>query len=181
MANRGLYEYEILPDADNTVALTLLRSVGEMGDWGYFPAPKAQMIGTWTAGYELFFFEPESCEDACTLGYQYQNPLVAAQTGIHAGNMKAVDSLFSWKGKGLNLTGFKMAENGTDVIVRFVNYSDEQTVLKIEKKDWITGIYRSNVVEKTGENLEELGDDTYETEIRPHEIATFGIRKCCQK
>lgn len=33
IGNYGLNEYEILPDT-NTIAITLLRSVGEMGDWG---------------------------------------------------------------------------------------------------------------------------------------------------
>ena len=40
VANRGLYEYEVLADEENAIAVTLLRSVAEMGDWGYFPTPK---------------------------------------------------------------------------------------------------------------------------------------------
>ena len=38
VANIGLYEYEMLPDMNNTLAITLLRATGEMGDWGVFPA-----------------------------------------------------------------------------------------------------------------------------------------------
>ena len=35
--NEGLNEYEVL--ADGTIAVTLIRCVGELGDWGYFATP----------------------------------------------------------------------------------------------------------------------------------------------
>ena len=38
--NEGLNEYEVL--ADGTIAVTLIRCVGELGDWGYFATPEAQ-------------------------------------------------------------------------------------------------------------------------------------------
>ncbi len=177
IANRGIYEYEILPDEKNTIALTLLRSVGEMGDWGYFPTPKAQMIGTWTAEYEIVPFEAAEYDEACVLGYQYQNPLLAAQTGIHAGTMKMADGFFAWEGSGFNLTGFKMAENGKDVMVRLVNNHSTSEVLKVKKQPWMKGIYRSNVIEETGECLEETENYDYEIDIRPYEIVTIGMNR----
>ncbi len=176
IANRGLYEYEILPYQKNAIAVTLLRSVGEMGDWGYFPAPKAQMIGTWTAEYKIIPFETEEFDRACVLGYQYQNPLMMAQTGIHAGTMPAEEGFFTWEGEGLNLTGFKLAENGEDVMVRFVNNRAVPVVLKVEKNVWIKEIYRSNVIEEVGANLAEI-ENCCQMEIHPYEIATIGIRK----
>ena len=44
VATDGLQEYEILP-ADGTIAVTVLRSIAELGDWGYFPTPEAQCLG----------------------------------------------------------------------------------------------------------------------------------------
>lgn len=41
IATNGLHEYEV---GDNYVDITLLRAVGELGDWGYFPTPEAQCI-----------------------------------------------------------------------------------------------------------------------------------------
>ena len=38
VANKGLHEYEIL--GDDTIAVTILRASGELGDWGYFPTPE---------------------------------------------------------------------------------------------------------------------------------------------
>lgn len=52
IGNYGLNEYEILPD-NNTIAITLLRSVGEMGDWGYFPTPEAQCLGQHSLSYSF--------------------------------------------------------------------------------------------------------------------------------
>ncbi|MGL5506958.1 MAG: alpha-mannosidase, partial [Paraclostridium sp.] len=45
IANKGLNEYEILNDNRNTIAVTLLRSVRELGDWGVFETPEAQCLG----------------------------------------------------------------------------------------------------------------------------------------
>ncbi|MNW57284.1 Mannosylglycerate hydrolase [compost metagenome] len=35
VVNLGLNEYEMLRNRRNTIAITLLRSVGELGDWGW--------------------------------------------------------------------------------------------------------------------------------------------------
>ncbi len=42
IATNGLHEYEI--DKANNVYITLVRSVGELGDWGHFPTPEAQVL-----------------------------------------------------------------------------------------------------------------------------------------
>ncbi|MBG4115652.1 alpha-mannosidase, partial [Pseudomonas aeruginosa] len=49
--NEGLNEYEVL--ADGTIAVTLIRCVGELGDWGYFATPEAQCQGEYTFKYGL--------------------------------------------------------------------------------------------------------------------------------
>ncbi len=41
IGTNGLHEYEMI---DNNVAITLIRSVGELGDWGHFPTPQAQCL-----------------------------------------------------------------------------------------------------------------------------------------
>ena len=72
VANRGLYEYEILEDQGNAVAVTLLRCVAEMGDWGYFPTPKAQQIGTFCLEFEVVPFAAGETGDAFREGYAFQ-------------------------------------------------------------------------------------------------------------
>lgn len=50
-ANLGLNKYKVLRDGRNTI--TLLRSVGQLGDRGLLPAPEAQCLGVHTARMEL--------------------------------------------------------------------------------------------------------------------------------
>ena len=82
VANRGLYEYEVLADEENAIAVTLLRSVAEMGDWGYFPTPKAQQIGTFTLEFEVVPYAAGKTGEAFTEGYAFQHVLTAAQAGL---------------------------------------------------------------------------------------------------
>ncbi|MBQ8640251.1 MAG: alpha-mannosidase [Lachnospiraceae bacterium] len=176
VANFGLYEYEILPDPKNTIAVTLLRAVGEMGDWGVFPTPDAQLQGTYTLNYEIVPYQTSERSAAMTEGYQFQAAMQAGQIGLHAGSLPMTKGFLTWEGEGLNLTGFKKAEKSDDIMVRFVNNSRETVVLKLAPQDWFDGAYKSSVIEAEGEALSE-SNGLYELEIRPFEIATVGLRR----
>ena len=187
VANRGLYEYEILPDEENTIALTLLRSVAEMGDWGYFPTPQAQMQGSYTLEYAIFPYEPEMCAEAFALGYGYQHDLAGVQLGMNreketiftpqaqSGILPIRKSFFEWKGNGLNLTAFKKGANSEDIFVRFVNTLERNATLTIKKADWMKGIYQSSVIEEKKETIDEE-NGVFSVVIKPYQIATFGLQ-----
>ena len=187
VANRGLYEYEILPDEENTIALTLLRSVAEMGDWGYFPTPQAQMQGSYTVEYAIFPYEPEMCAEAFALGYGYQHDLAGVQLGMNreketiftpqaqSGILPIRKSFFEWKGNGLNLTAFKKGANSEDIFVRFVNTLETDVKLTIKKADWMKGIYQSSVIEEKKETIDEE-NGVFSVVIKPYQIATFGLQ-----
>ena len=192
-ANIGLYEYEILPDQDNAIAVTLLRCVGEMGDWGVFPTPDSQMIGTYRMNYEVVPFAAKERMEACREGYQFQSDLTVCQ--VPAGSfgeippdlregtlsegerMPAKASFLEWEGSGLNLTGFKKREGSRDIIVRYVNVWENMVILKIKKAGWMKALYHSDVLERKGEGVKEGAEGYYEMKIRPFEIATFGISR----
>src|SRR5699024_2235788 len=75
IANKGLNEYEVLRDSRQTIAVTLVRSVREMGDWGYFPTPEAQCLGEQTASFRMYPFQGEEAKfEAYRDAYQYQLP-----------------------------------------------------------------------------------------------------------
>ena len=84
-------------------------------------------------------------------------------------------SYLNWQGAGLALTGFKRSDAGADVIVRFVNVTDEPVTLQMDKMPWMTGAYISNVLEEKKDALEVSGDGRYDKVIAPFEIATFGF------
>ena len=41
------------------IAVTLLRCIGELGDWGYFPTPEAQCHGVHCFNYSIEVHQPE--------------------------------------------------------------------------------------------------------------------------
>lgn len=176
VANIGLYEYEVLAGQENAIAVTLLRAVGEMGDWGAFPTPEAQMQGAYTLKYEILPFTKERRGEAFQEAYQFQAQLLACQIAPgQKGRLPAACSFFGWRGEGLNLTGMKRKEGAGDIIVRYVNYTDRDTVLEIERKEWMEKVYKSNIVEENLGAVAEDGDGSCRITVHPHEIISVGI------
>lgn len=193
VANFGLYEYEVLPDMDNTIAVTLLRCTGEMGDWGDFPAPAAQLPGILTVTYEILPYKREEIAAAFTEGHLFQTALavssLASKRGYLTNGQRNAEEktlpvkagFFTWSGEGLNLTGFKKKDGDSDIIVRFVNETKEAAELVIDRQEWFGEMYHSNVME------EDLGtavmgeDSRYHMTVKSFEIFTVGIRKRKEK
>ncbi len=187
VANFGLYEYEVLPDMDNAIAVTLLRCTGEMGDWGDFPTPAAQLPGTHTVAYEIVPYKKEDIADAFTEGHLFQTKLTAVSLASKRGYLKNQSDcgtektlppragFFKWSGKGLNLTGFKKKDGGKDIIVRFVNETKELVELTIDREAWFKEVYQSNVIEERLQAAAPGEDARYHMTVKPFEIFTLGI------
>lgn len=192
VANRGLYEYEILEDQGNAVAVTLLRCVAEMGDWGYFPTPKAQQIGTFCLEFEVVPFAAGETGDAFREGYAFQEDLTVEQAGLERaflrkpgqvkpelveGELPLEMSFLAFEGDGIHMTAFKKGQKKDDLFVRFVNNMEHEEVLSFKKEDWMKEVYRSNVIEEKGDLMIQDKDGVCHVALREFEIATFGIVK----
>ena len=192
VANRGLYEYEILEDQGNAVAVTLLRCIAEMGDWGYFPTPKAQQIGTFCLEFEVVPFAAGETGDAFREGYAFQEDLTVEQAGFERaflrkpgqvkpelveGELPLEMSFLAFEGDGIHMTAFKKGQKKDDLFVRFVNNMEHEEVLSFKKEDWMKEVYRSNVIEEKGDLMIPDKDGVYHVALREFEIATFGIVK----
>ncbi|MDO4291658.1 MAG: alpha-mannosidase [Eubacteriales bacterium] len=176
-SNIGLYEYEILPEQDNALAITILRSVGEMGDWGVFPTELSQQLRHITAEYALTFFSGDLVEtDSFREAYQFQVPVTAVQTKVHGGELPAAKSWLTWEGRRMMFSNFKDKSNGTDRMARFVNCSGQPTVLRIQKDASFEKMYFSNVLEEEVRPLEANADGWYEIPVRGFEIVTVGMK-----
>ena len=190
VANRGLYEYEILEDQGNAVAVTLLRCVAEMGDWGYFPTPKAQQIGTFCLEFEVVPFAAGETGDAFREGYAFQEDLTVEQAGLERaflrkpgqvkpklveGELPLEMSFLAFEGDGIHMTAFKKGQKKDDLFVRFVNNMEHEEVLSFKKEDWMKEVYRSNVIEEKGDLMIPDKDGGYHVALREFEIATFGV------
>ncbi|OKP77291.1 alpha-mannosidase [Paenibacillus helianthi] len=176
VANLGLNEYEVLRDGRNTIAVTLLRSVGELGDWGWFPTPEAQCIGEHTAQLMLI---PHS-GDGITSGayaeaYQFQVPWTIFQTGIHTGTIASAYSPLSWKGTEAAFSSMKMNETTGDLLLRWYNMSGSHAQLDLQLPLPHEHLYRTSILEERTAPLPLSGDTQHQLELGPCEIATFGI------
>lgn len=183
IANRGLYEYEVIPqEQGNTIAVTILRAVGEMGDWGIFETPDAQVPGPACAEYEIVPHQGDVAESGAQKeAYLYQTDLLAVQLYGHSlepvQEKAPIRNFLHWSGTGLNLTGIKAKEKGTDMMIRWVNNLEEKTTLRLEKNAVIRNVYRSNIGEETLEELQAEESGYFTIPVKPYEIITVGVRR----
>lgn len=167
VANIGLYEYEILKD--NTIAVTLVRAVSELGDWGVFPTELSQMQKKLSLAFSIIPFEEEA--EVYDEAAAFQCPLVVTRLEKD-GDSAYHNNELRWSGDSLKLTALKKAQESDDIVMRWVNLSDKAQTLSVEKSDWIKNLYRSDIIEEKRERLAEE-NGRWITEIKPYEIATF--------
>lgn len=124
VGNFGLNEYEILAP-NNTIAVTMLRCVGEMGDWGYFGTPEAQCIGEFTFNYSLSFHDHTEASKVATYQQARANQVafVTGQTTIHQGPKAPDDQFLQLQAPNFAVTALKASEDQTGHILRGYNLS----------------------------------------------------------
>ncbi|MCQ2432917.1 MAG: glycosyl hydrolase-related protein, partial [Clostridia bacterium] len=176
-AHRGLNEYEILLDGKNTMALTLLRCVGEIGDWGDFPTPLAQCKGTYTLEYRVLPFGAAEEENAVAAAYGFaSNAVTAISCDKHAGKIPADGMLFACKDPMIRIAACKCAEDDDDLILRVYNIDEKERPVDLTFGSLITGVSASEADERMGEALP-LRDGTLSTRIPAKKIKTYRLHK----
>ena len=170
IGNTGLYEYEIL--SDNTMAITLVRATGDLGDWGVFPTELSQTLKKLSLEYSI---TPYSSEDDIYTYLAGQRVNMLPLQITESGNGTYTGEKFIWKGNCLRATAFKRAQGGDDIIMRWANYSDKEQILEIDKTQWINNLYRSNIVEERLEDISPVGDK-WIISVKPFEVITLGCK-----
>lgn len=150
IANMGLPEYEILRDGRNTIALTLARSVGELGDWGYFPTPGAQCQEKQRVEYSII---PYACEvgrkNAYRQAYQFNiMPFKAAQCGIHSGAAEMEKSFIKVRGENIVVSALKKCEDRDGIILRVYNIGVGDEMFHINVDSEFSAAYETNMNEE---------------------------------
>ncbi|MCC3371864.1 glycoside hydrolase family 38 C-terminal domain-containing protein [Cohnella sp. REN36] len=126
IAAEGLPEYEVLRDGRNTMALTLLRCVGELGDWNYFPTPGAQCIGPFTARFAIVPHRGDY-RFALREAQAFNVPMRAVSTSIQGGSLSPELSWATVEGDpSVHLTALKKADFGDGLTLRLVNLGTEE-------------------------------------------------------
>ncbi|TCN27521.1 alpha-mannosidase [Mesobacillus foraminis] len=152
VATDGLQEYEIL--ADGTIAVTVLRSTAELGDWGNFPTPEAQCLGIQTAEWQVLPHEKDVIQSQAYVdAYEYKVPIVAVQPSIHKGLWPTTHQFVESEANGLAWSSMKVAEEQDDVMIRWFNPTPEKMSLKVSIKDYQS--YKSTILEERTNQTEE--------------------------
>ena len=149
VANRGLCEYEALRDGRNTLAVTLLRAIGEIGDWGVFPTPLGQKLGTWSLEYAMIPYVPAERAEAYALGYGFAYPAaVALGTTKHEGPLPASGDYIRFDHEHVRLSALKKAEDSDSVILRLFNTSETPVTLTATLSPLFDEVYLTNMAEE---------------------------------
>ncbi|WP_088830323.1 alpha-mannosidase [Paenibacillus tyrfis] len=176
IANLGLQEYEVLRDGRNTIAVTLLRSVSELGDWGLFPTPEAQCLGEHTVRMEII---PHSGDGAASgafaEAYSFQIPWTVCQTGVHGGPIASGYAPYRWEGGALAFSSMKVSEASGDLMLRWFNMEAAGTELELHSARGAESVYKSNVLEEAGALVSE--EPSLSLPVGPYEIVTLGVKR----
>lgn len=171
VSGKGLYEYEILNN--DTVALTLLRATAELGDWGVFPTNLSQMQKELILSFSIIPFANEA--EVYDESGAFLVPLQTVQITEKKDEASFENNFVSWSGADLRLTALKCTMAGEGYAMRFVNFSSEPRTLTLKKTDFVSKLFRSNVLEEQKEEIC-AENDAFRMEIKPFEIATFVVQ-----
>lgn len=179
VANLGLNEYEVLRDGRNTIAVTLLRAVGELGDWGLFPTPEAQCLGEHTFHLELIPYGggEQGAFAAYAEAYQFQVPWTAAQTGIHAGSIAPLAAPLRWESAELAFSSLKINEETGDMMLRWFNMSRRGSELTFSPEIPVKQLYKTTILEDAHFPLNGNPAGGLSLPVGPCEIVTIGVRR----
>ncbi|WP_163881829.1 alpha-mannosidase [Paenibacillus favisporus] len=176
VANLGLNEYEVLQDGQNTIAVTLLRSVGELGDWGVFPTPEAQCLGEAYAELMIIPHGLANPEAAYNEAYQFQVPWTGVQVGLHVGSLPPVYQWFGWQGEGIAQSAVKRSEETGDLIFRWYNLTSSGSELAVTPTFAYRQAYRSNILEERQDAVEAVQPgEALRVAAGPAEIVTLAL------
>ncbi|HFD3542869.1 TPA: alpha-mannosidase [Enterococcus faecium] len=166
VGNFGLNEYEVTEDGQ--IAVTLLRSVGELGDWGYFPTPEAQCLGEHRFNYSIELHGPEEKFSTYLHAYAAQIPFSTQQIKHHEGTLISKQQYLTIKSETFAIKALKRSKFSDKVVVRGFNMSSHLEKLEITKDNGKTVILNL---------LEEPTKQAVVPIIQPYEIRTIGFEE----
>jgi len=176
VANKGLNEYEVLRDGLNTIAVTLLRSVSELGDWGVFPTPEAQCLGEHTVEFAIYPHEGTVVESMTFAeAYQYQSPWFHVQTEHKQATLPSTYQLAKWEGASLALSAFKLSLDHEDVIIRWYNLAHQSQELTLEPSFPVENVYSSDILERR-HDLKQLAEGKLQASAGKAQIITYALQ-----
>ena len=172
VATRGINEYEALRDGKNTIALTVLRAIGEIGDWGDFPTPKGQKIGSYTQEFAVVPYNAANKGAGYNEAYAFAYPSTVAVTALDAHD-KIPANLLRVTEPMLRISALKASEDRNSAVVRFFYVGDEEKTVEIETS--YTEAYLTNMAEDRTAPLT-VKDGKFLLSVKPKQIITVELQ-----
>lgn len=167
VGNIGLNEYEVGKKGEY-LAVTLLRCVGEMGDWGYFETHDSQCLGAFTADFSIAFTDGSQREQllAQQAARAAQIPVISGVVEPQqVGKQKPSGTYLTVSDPSFAVTATKMA--GQQLIVRGYNMTGQKTPLVVKHDGFVA------------DQLLDLVDQPLKQpvtgELKPAEIRTYAF------
>lgn len=171
IGNFGLNEYQI-EQKTGTIAVTLLRCVGEMGDWGYFPTPDAQCQGPFHADltFQTHTAAAADTQAAWQLARAGQIGLTTVQLpAAQMGTLPNANTYLTVDNPAFAVTALHVSPASGDLLVRGYNLTDVPQTVAISYR----GALPTDVVDFLEHPLPAKPADP----LRPAEIRTYRFRK----
>ena len=127
-SGKGLYEYEVIRQTPNKdLALTLIRCVAEMGDWGFFPTPDSQLQKNIEVEYTLRYFDISDEDQAIQDAYKFhaRRPYGVQFNKHHKGHLPFSNFLIKIENPKIVMSSFKKAFLKDGIILRLYNISEQ--------------------------------------------------------
>lgn len=167
VGNVGLNEYEVGKNGEY-LALTLLRCVGEMGDWGYFETHDSQCLGDFTADFSIAFTDGSENEQllAQQVARAAQIPVISGLVKPQlAGKLAANGTYLTVSDPSFAVTATKMADH--QFIVRGYNMTGETKPLTVTHN----GFVADQLFDLVDQPLTRIVTEA----LRPAEIRTYAF------
>lgn len=175
ISSLGLHEYEILKD--NKMALTLLSSIDQMGDWGIFPTPDSQMIGRYNVSFSFGIYDVDKKDDYYNYAYNYYKGNLCAKELPNLGD-RLIESnlkLIETNNKKIVFSSLKKSETTNDTILRVYSNSSNIETAIFNLNNCFETAYLVNLNEDEIKELEII-DNKLELRFKPKEIITIKLR-----
>lgn len=171
----GLTEYEVLDDAQRTIAITLMRTFGAFV-YGRL-TPGSQCKGPHSYRFAIVPHRGTWADaEIPALVKAWQTPVYALESTPTKGTLACRHSMLEVVSDGLQISGIKQAENGNDLVVRLYNPFDDARKARIILGMPVKEVTLLTMEELPLQKLNLSEDNSLELPIEAKCITTLGIK-----
>lgn len=156
---KGIFEYEHLDDSEKTLALTLIRACRIKLKVSEEKITELDDAGIQCPGYQCFEYAiyPHSGNwldsDCLHMAAAYTVPVRAVQSGRGKGKLPLEKSILSLDNRVVRVTAIKYSDDGSGLIIRFFNPSEEAQKVTLSFHIQILRAFRLRMDESSIEEL----------------------------